>query len=472
MHKSRKSQGSSRYQTPPALQIPEMSSMAPAPVPAGAATLPLNFWVLTPPALDSNVRYCRSVFTRRTATLSARLDQIRDMLTAVAPIFYEVLDAHSMITKLYFDIDKAWDGVPTPADCMRVLEAALNFLRDTLHVMDGFAVCQAHRAGKISFHITCSGLVADRPAMKKIAMLSQSQDLGFDTAVYNHSRQLMRTVFGQGEKSDSVPFWPVEGYVGTFSDHIIQAKASCLQRVIRSNEIPTLPPRPFVSSGTSVVEDLLAAIDFPMVPSHQDRLRLWATLKAAGLRALFDFKMIQVRPEFDGSSSQTRLASAWHHTVTEGAFVGTDDLCRLVGSQSAEIFARYRTRSLVSTAPVDPPPMPVAMPRPAVPWAVELPQSRVMTPPPFSPRMIRPTTPRPAVALPVIPSDVTITPFEASFIVSALNIKISMTKSILAKMQSGAMPALPSIDRTYVIALMDEQIVRFSSMRDKFQQLA
>lgn len=222
------------------------------------------------------------------------------------PILYEVIDGH-FITNVYFDIDKACDGAPSSAECTRALNSALDFLRTILGDTQ-FAVSEAHRSGKISFHIVCPKLTATRTTIKKIAKLAGGKDLGIDTAVYNAGRQLMRPVCSRGEKGPDVPaLHPVPGYVGVFSDHIIQAIKIGSTR-LNEAAIPTPGPIPYVSSH-GLVEDLIAAIDFKKL-CRFDRQSLISRLKVENLRSLFDYKMKQIG-EFEGGSLQSKLDSAW-----------------------------------------------------------------------------------------------------------------------------------------------------------------
>ena len=281
--------------------------MTPSPVIA-ACPLPAQFWTIRDNLVKpSTIRYCNAVATRRTGSLNAGIDTVMSKFSSGAnPVFYEIFDYQPKLN-LYFDLDKAWDGVPTIVECNRVLEAALDFLRGILGSTTTFAVSQSHRRNKISFHIVCPLISAHRLVSKQIVQVSELYDLGLDIAVYNSGRQLMRSAFAMGEKADSVPLTPVYPYIGVFSDHIVQA-VSQNARLVSLTEIPKPVPRAYVSSH-GFIEDLISNIEFGKI-SHANRLGLIARLKVENLRSLFDFKMTE-SDALCGQSNKERLDLAW-----------------------------------------------------------------------------------------------------------------------------------------------------------------
>lgn len=301
------------------------------------------------------IRYCRTIQTRPTATLSTDIADFMGFLNSGSPVLYEVFDLQTRLN-VYFDLDKFWDGEPSDVDATRVLEAALDFLRRILGAGTQFAVSGAHRRGKVSFHIVCPLLASTRAVMKRIVNLSEEHSLGLDCAVYNEGRQLMRPLFAMGEKTDSVPLILVAPYIGMFSDHIIQA-VSYYARDLDVSTIPKPVPRPYITPGINQIEDLIAEIDLDKVHRYQ-RVLLLATLKKHELRRLFDFKMANV-DALCGMSNRPFLDKAWS-SLDASSSLTIENILNILRSQDKAVAERIEQAysNMLKRAGRAPPPPP------------------------------------------------------------------------------------------------------------------
>lgn len=281
------------------------------------AVLPSTFWTIDAAVSPTTtILHCDSIHCPQGSHKSSSLCDVMSILQLhSAQILYEVLlsDAeHNM----YFDIDKAWIGVPGEDDCAKALADVLTFLRKIIGEETRFAVSQSHRHAKISFHVVCPGIVAEKSTMRKIALLAQPLDIAVDTAVYKTDRQLMRSAFATGEKPDSIPLWPVHPYAGVFSDHIVQACWTTPIRRVSAIDIPEPPPRIYESSR-AVPEDLIVNMDLNSI-FFAEREGLMASLRIWNLRPLFDYKMIEYHPKLDlgGISNKARLEWLWNSSTS------------------------------------------------------------------------------------------------------------------------------------------------------------
>ena len=178
--------------------------------------LPANFWTIRPD-VDMTIHYCRTLTTRGTEPLVTDLTSVyafSSLKKERCPILCEVFD-RQFILNMYFDLDKAWDGMPSEAECKRVLEAALNFLRPIIrsrYSIRSLTIMPSRT--KVSFHIVCPQVRSPRHIMHLIVKASEHLDLGLDPAVYNCHRQTLLPVFAMEEKNTIRHTRPVEPYVG------------------------------------------------------------------------------------------------------------------------------------------------------------------------------------------------------------------------------------------------------------------
>lgn len=295
--------------------------------------LPASFWD-RPDSLNTvMIRYTRTIYTR-SISMCGFPDFIKIFPSgSPAPVVYEIFDTPGQLLKVYFDIDVKYTGIPSEEESQGVLERALSFLREKLNYND-FVVSQAHRNGKISFHIVCPRMVSkEMRGMKAVAMMGHSKNLGFDGSVYSR-RQLMRPACAMGEKTDSVPLHPVPGYVGTFADHIVQVVYPDCRLLPEDFNTMQVAQVPYICTQGNIIEELIAGIDFNLLPRYS-RKQMISIMKATNLQDLFNHKM-QYVDRLAGPSGGFFAESAWN-----GAHPSTFD----VNSQIALSYRSLFTQS-------------------------------------------------------------------------------------------------------------------------------
>lgn len=214
---------------------------------------------------------------------------------------------YAPLTKAYFEV-KVKRDLSKNED--QVLKNALDFLRKTINT-DKYVVSESHTPLEIVFSIICP-LIAVHRANPLDNIARSGTDYGFQ--FYSQRYSWMR--MGMGEERPMTFIRPVPGYVGTFSDYVVQAPSPYARFLVPSkgHSKGIIQAIYRLSSSPSIQEELIAEVDFEKV-TCSNRMILIEIMKSHNLESLFHHKMcgsdLLNRPHYE-----KHLKSGWSHAPT------------------------------------------------------------------------------------------------------------------------------------------------------------
>lgn len=178
---------------------------------------------------------------------------------------YEVLDQlNSAALSLNFLMDRCC------YDKARALEAALDFIRGIAGGETIFAVSEAHSGAEMRFQVVCPYVTVTKNQMIEIIRISKILDLGMENPplVENGASHARSALMVGHDLTDSIRLVPTTGYVGVFSDHLIQiirpGSVALLDEDLlkfKHGVLPSRPPTVHQESGDQQIALLTEQIE-------------------------------------------------------------------------------------------------------------------------------------------------------------------------------------------------------------------
>lgn len=248
---------------------------------------------------------------------------------------------YSTLHKVYFEV-KVRRGYGK--DETKILRTALNFLESTLHT-NKYAVSELHNSYEFTFFIVCPLLVAMNLYPMEIIARS-GQYIGFRPNIYGDHYARLYKGSGRPVQERHLIIRPVPGYMGTFSDHVIQSPSPYAR---------ILPPRPnflvvsgilYQVTGTSMIEEMIFEVDFSKL-SCSNRLKMVSVLKSVNLENLYSHKMSR-KALISREEDEKYLNLGWCHAVSSSLSSGkqvsfVQDILKNQGhaTKSEELMSKY-----------------------------------------------------------------------------------------------------------------------------------